>query len=242
LANIANLNSIKSQPHQDAATHMKVIETGDRADRTKQKQNWAKERNNIASFVHDEICPKLIFLLHDMYWIEKSSKCSKVKTRANHCIDQLTNTMSTCKTVLLSLRNHDEGPSLTDSLNAMISNFKVNFEIAVEAEIDIGINQLGIEEQSLVYRSIQEALSNVRKHAHAKHVNITAKKMLHHIHVQVVDDGVGLGQDPMTPSFCLGLKLQKSRTEELGGHFLVQNNSNGKGTQFHLTFPLPLTQ
>lgn len=217
---------------------MKVIETAHGVDKTSQHQDWAKQKINIASVVHDEICPTLTFLLHDMYWIEKISESSTVKTRANHCIDQLTNAMNKCRNVLLDLSPEEEGPSLTESLNGLISNFKINSGFEVTADIGDGINQLGIEQQSVVYRSVQEALTNVSKHAHAKRVTVTAKTMLNQMHVQVVDDGIGLAQGHVPPKFCYGLRIQKHRTQALGGHFSVERNSNGQGTNVHLTFPL----
>ncbi|WP_194945628.1 sensor histidine kinase [Limnohabitans sp. DM1] len=202
------------------------------------QNNWENKTINIASVIHDEICPMLTYMLHDMYWIEKFSECSTVKTRANQCIDQLTNAMNRCRTILLDLPPNDEGPSLTESLDCMISNFKKISDITVSSEIDHLINQLGGEQQSVIYRSLQEALSNVSKHSHAKHVHVTAKIMLHQVQVRVEDDGIGLGSGDLSPAFCIGLKMQKQRAEDLAGHFCIQNNSNGVGTKIHLSFPI----
>ena len=110
--------------------------------------------------------------------------------------------------------------------------------IGLSSEVGANINQLGIEQQSVVYRCVQEALTNITKHSNARQVNVIAKIILRQMHVQVVDDGIGLPEGHVFPSFCLGLNLQKKRTEELGGHFSIQSNSNGKGTKLHLTFPL----
>jgi signal transduction histidine kinase len=197
-----------------------------------------KQRADIASVVHDEICATLTVLLHDFYWIEKTSKANAIKSRANKCIDQLTNTMNSCRSVLMDLRPNEAGPSLTDSLACLIGNFKISSELHVSSEIGSDINQLTINQQSVVYRSVQEALTNITKHSQAKQVHVIAKIILRQMHVQVIDDGVGLVGGSLFPSFCFGLKLQKQRTEELGGHFSIQNNSNGMGTKLHLTFPL----
>ena len=68
--------------------------------------------------------------------------------------------MSSCRNILLDLNPTDEGPSLADALACLVDNFKVRSELLVNSEIDADINQLGIEQQSVVYRSVQEALTN----------------------------------------------------------------------------------
>lgn len=217
---------------------MKAIPTEPGYDQPSHQHDLEQQRHNIANVVHDEICPILNFLLHDMYWIEKNTDNNGIKTRANHCIDQLTKAMSKCRNMLLDLQTHVEGPSLSECLEFTIDIFKTNSEFSVLSEIDPDINQLEAKQQTVIFRSIQEALNNVKKHSHAKHVSVKVKKMLRHMHIVVVDDGIGMEQAHAIPSFCLGLKFQKQQIQDLGGHFSVQKNSNGKGTKIHLTFPL----
>ena len=217
---------------------MKAVATEPDYDQPSHQHDWEKKRDNIANIVHDEICPILNFLLHDMYWIEKNTDNNGIKTRANHCIEQLTKAMSKSRNMLLDLQTHGEGPSLSECLEFTINNFKTNSEFSVLSEIDPDINHLEVKQQIVIFRSIQEALSNVTKHSHAKHVSVKVKKMLSHVHVFVVDDGIGMEQAHAIPSFCLGLKFQKQQIQDLGGHFSVQKNSHGKGTKFHLKFPL----
>jgi two-component system sensor histidine kinase UhpB len=239
LATIVILNSNKSQRHQEAAQHnMKAIKNGKKDVEARHKTDMEKQKGNMASVVHDEICPMLTYLLHDMYWIEKISECKTVKTRASQCIDHLTHAMNRCRTVLLDLRPNEDGPNLTESLNCMIGNFKQISGIAVSSDIDPDINQLESSQQSVVYRSVQEALSNSLKHSHAKHVQVTAKIVNRQVQVRVTDDGIGLGCNEQSPAFCIGLKMQKQRAEELSGHFSIQNNPNGMGTEMHLNFPV----
>lgn len=217
---------------------MKAIATGPGYEQPSHQHDWEQQRDNIANIVHDEICPILNFLLHDIYWIEKNTENNAIKTRANHCIEQLTKAMSKCRNMLLDLQPNSEGPSLSECLECTINNFKTNSEFSVFSEIDPDINHLEVKQQIAIFRSIQEALSNVKKHSHAKHVSVKAKIMLRHIHIVVVDDGIGMEQAHAIPSFCLGMKFQKQQIQDLGGHFSVQKNSNGKGTKIHLTFPL----
>lgn len=197
-----------------------------------------KQRSDISGVLHDEVCSSLTALLHDLYWIEKNTQSKDVKNRSSQCIQQLTTTMSSCRNILLDLNPTDEGPSLTDALACLIGNFKVRSELLVNSEIGADINQLGIAQQNVVYRAVQEALTNITKHSHASQVQVIAKIIRRQMHVQVLDDGIGMPKEHVLPTFCLGLNLQKKRIEELGGHFSIQSNSNDKGTKLHLTFPL----
>ncbi len=217
---------------------MDAIKNGIRDEKSIHQNDKEKQKFDIASVIHDEICPILTFLLHDMYWIEKISECNTVKMRANQCIDQLTNAMNRCRTVLLDLLPNEEGPALSESLDGMFKKINLVSGIAVSSEIDSRINQLGAEQQSVIYRTVQEALSNVSKHSHAKHVHVTAKIILGEVQVRVVDDGIGLGCGDLSPAFCIGVKMQNQRAEDLAGHFSIQNNSNGEGTKILLSFPI----
>lgn len=232
------LNSTKSRTHQASEETIKMNRLNGGCDETSQAKKWDDRKVHMASVVHDEICPTLTFLLHDMYWIEKNADCRTVKTRANQCIDQLTNAMNRCRSVLLDLRPNDEGPSLSESLKSMIANFQQISDLAVSSKINPDINLLGREQQSAVYRSVQEALSNALKHSHAQHINVTAEINLPDVKICIEDDGVGLGCVELSPAFCIGIKVQKQRARDLDGHFSIENHPNGKGTKTQLIFPL----
>ena len=234
-----NIKSSKYQvPQAPEKINIKIIKNSRIDRKTIIKNNSEKQRFDIASVIHDEICPIMTVLLHDLYLIEKISESSTVKIRANKCVDQITDALNRCRLVLLDLLPNEEGPGLTESLDYMFNKIKLVSGIATSSEIDPRINQLKVEQQSVIYRTVQEALSNVSKHSHAKHVHVSAKIVHGEVRVCVVDDGIGFGCLDLSPAFCLGLKMQSQRAKDLAGNFTIKNNSNNIGTQILLSFPL----
>lgn len=94
-----------------------------------------------------------------------------------------------------------------------------------------------------VYRLIQEALQNVRKHARAAQVTVQLQTLPGMIVAQVSDNGVGFDYDQMRwvqvdrPT-SFGLRSMKERVEQAGGTFALTSKP-GMGTTVKASFPLP---
>ena len=90
-----------------------------------------------------------------------------------------------------------------------------------------------------VFRVVQEALHNVRKHAQASHVTVRVCLLSHNCIVEVIDDGVGFQTDAnnAASSNGLGLHIMRDRTQEAGGEWAVYS-APGKGTTIRARFPL----
>ncbi|MDX2008151.1 MAG: sensor histidine kinase [Meiothermus sp.] len=83
-------------------------------------------------------------------------------------------------------------------------------------------------------RITQEALSNVRKHARARQVNVTLSYLDDMVLLDIQDDGLGL-QPPSSGSF--GLRSMRERIEALGGSFALESEP-GQGTTVAVGLPL----
>lgn len=76
-----------------------------------------------------------------------------------------------------------------------------------------------------IYRLVQEALSNVAKHARASHVDLTVSANDRRVNVKLEDDGVGF--DPNQPAAGYGLTGMRERTELLGGQLELHSGAGG---------------
>jgi signal transduction histidine kinase len=87
------------------------------------------------------------------------------------------------------------------------------------------------------YRIVQEALTNVARHAHAKtcHVDLSVDRAGGVLELEVRDDGVGM---PETRRAGVGLSSMRERAEELGGTCVVEPGPEG-GTRVLARLPLP---
>ncbi|MDQ3891822.1 MAG: sensor histidine kinase, partial [Actinomycetota bacterium] len=90
------------------------------------------------------------------------------------------------------------------------------------------------------YRIVQEALTNVARHAHAKtcHVRLLVDQDVDMLEVEVTDDGVGMPKDRIAG---VGLSSMRERAEELGGTCDVEPDPGG-GTRVLARLPLPTSE
>lgn len=95
--------------------------------------------------------------------------------------------------------------------------------------------------QSILFRIVQEALTNCAKHASARTISITLASDMRELRLRIADDGVGF--DPAQlgdPSAAAGLGLitMRERAEFAGGRFCIRSILGG-GTEVRVTFDLP---
>jgi signal transduction histidine kinase len=84
-----------------------------------------------------------------------------------------------------------------------------------------------------IYRIVEEALTNVVRHARARHC-VVELALGDEMTLSITDDGVGLGRDPRAG---VGLLSMRERAEELGGSLTMQT-AEGGGTRILVTLPL----
>ena len=85
-----------------------------------------------------------------------------------------------------------------------------------------------------VYRIVQEALTNVARHAQA-HSCVVRLAVNEEVGLETVDDGVGI---PAECSVGVGLSSMRERASELGGSCVVERAPEG-GTRVLVRLPLP---
>lgn len=90
----------------------------------------------------------------------------------------------------------------------------------------------------MVFRCIQEAMSNALKHAQASNIVITASPVDERIKIAIIDDGVGLAQDWETKK-SVGMSSLSRRMELVGGNLKVSSQPH-QGTRIELTIPIEL--
>lgn len=124
-----------------------------------------------------------------------------------------------------------------------VGEFLTEFGIQTEVEthfdyhVDGGLSLASVAEVQLVC-ILQEALTNVRKHAKANHVGVTISKYslkgIENIHMLIQDDGVGFTLAGSKHNF--GLQTMRERAESVGGSLIITSNQ-GRGTQIECYLP-----
>jgi two-component system NarL family sensor kinase len=92
-----------------------------------------------------------------------------------------------------------------------------------------------VEEQ--LFRIASEALTNIRRHAHARDVDVTLTRKGREIRLTIADDGTGFGRRTRGEGF--GIEGMRERARLVGGRLVVRSNPGG-GTQVVAAVPLDL--
>jgi two-component system CheB/CheR fusion protein len=128
-------------------------------------------------------------------------------------------------------------PPLLDyaGLFAAIESYAQQFSrrtgISVKAECDESSQRLGIDVESLLFRIVQEALTNTLKHAQASEILISLQSQLHYSKLLITDNGVGFDLNRIAKAGPTGLGLLNMREmAEIAGYSYALESTLGKGT------------
>ncbi len=122
---------------------------------------------------------------------------------------------------------------LVSALAELARTFSHRTGIAVDCRLDAYVPALNADVELAAYRIVQESLTNVARHAHARHVGLTMQVSGGRMLVEVLDDGVGLPADRGGGS---GLAGMRERALLVGGRLTVTDRPGG-GVRVGLDLP-----
>ncbi len=189
------------------------------------------ERRMLAADLHDQVLNDLKQVLHrfENYVKEPTDteNAEKIRSMTNQVMREIREVMdSLCPSVLEHL---GLGAAIEDCLRrgSERSGFKVRFRGKVEQE---ELQVLSLIEQSLLYRLVQESITNICKHAEAKTVRATLEKEEETtLVVRITDDGKGIDPTKMRAD-SRGLRYMRLRAELIGATISWMAGENAKGT------------
>lgn len=228
-------------------TQHKAVEEAERRQITQQqlleREIIAREaeRRRIARELHDEIGQLLASLLAGLRAIDDSAADVERTNESQRLQAMVAHTMAELERISVGLHPlalDDLG--LTAALQSQVSQFGAVHRLQAE------ISTAGIEGARLspaveagLYRIVQEALTNVGRHARATHVWVKACKMKNRIVVEIRDNGCGF--EPGTSTHAsgrhLGIQGMLERARMMGGRCLLQSTKD-KGTSVCVTVPI----
>jgi PAS domain S-box-containing protein len=109
--------------------------------------------------------------------------------------------------------------------------------LTVEASLAEGLDGLPPQLCNTIYRVVQEALTNVRKHAGTDRATVEVRRVADEIHVRVCDHGPGFDVEAAR-SQGFGLVGMTERVRLAGGTFWIESQP-GRGTQVNARLPVP---
>ena len=199
------------------------------------------ERRKMARDLHDEVGQALTALRSHTAMAGKHSKSSKVLEQLGQAEVIIDHMFSIVRSMLESLQPTSiDDLGLQEALTKMIAAWQVRNGVDCSCQIDEGVDYLDYEVAVTCYRIIQEALTNIAKHAKAKHASITLSlKRLEGspdftLYLEVNDDGCGMDEI----HYGMGLTGMRERVQALGGEFTLESVGAGKGTRIAARIPI----
>lgn len=198
-----------------------------------------RERKRLAFDIHDGPAQALASALLQLELLEGLTSKSEFQSELRLLRSLLTSALDEMRQSIRELRPRSlEAKNLPDKLASYVQDFKDKTNISVRLEI-AGTNlKLTSSLQITVFRLIQEALSNIQKHADAEEVEIRINIDDSRVEGEITDDGRGFEsevQDEAAETF--GLSGMKERVELLQGELNIQSRP-GQGTLLRFALPV----
>jgi signal transduction histidine kinase len=197
------------------------------------------ERARVARELHDDLGQLLTGLRLELDFIRRGHPDIAASfTTATSIVDS----------AVASLRHLCRGlrPPLLDDLGLEASarqlvaelGKRVEYRVELTADIDEERGPLPREVTLCAYRVLQEALTNVSRHAHAHTVRVEVGRQGDDLRLAVSDDGLGFAIEDLPATSGLGITGMSERAALVGGHLDVASTRLG-GTTVTLLVPLP---
>ena len=202
------------------------------------------ERKRISRELHDELGQSLTVMKLRLSFIEKNLREEEAGLKAEcdsgiRYIDQLIENIRRLSRDLSPTILEDFG--LSAALRWLINNFAKSYTIRVVLDMIDVDSLLPRDSHIVVYRTVQEALTNIGKHSRAKNAFITIRNDGDRVLFHIDDDGAGFdekGAASKSPEEKgLGLTTMKGRVQMVGGTLQIRSEE-GKGTQIILSVPI----
>jgi PAS domain S-box-containing protein len=207
-----------------------------------------EERRRIARELHDETGHALTGIKMNLETIEKEllkgdGLSGVVGERINDIKSQVLKTTEELRRLSYDLR-----PAILDDLGLVptlrwyVENFQKRTGTSVHLQVNEQQKRFPPKIETLLYRVIQEALTNVAKHAQAESVAINLERKDMMASLYITDDGKGFEVRRYFASVpgqrrCLGILGMKERVELSGGTFFIDSEP-GEGTRISIRVPI----
>ena len=216
---------------------------------TEQLRNFAagveavreEERKRIAREIHDQLGQALTVIKLDLAWLQRRlpGHQREYRKKMKSMLQHVDNTIQSMRRIVSELR-----PAILDDLGLVaaiewqVKEFQKRTGIRSRLHTNVEDPNIAPETAAAVFRVIQEALTNVMRHARASRVRIQLDAERQALKVSIVDNGKGMTRTEETDLKSLGIVGMKERISRLGGDFNIVSEP-GKGTRLDIIIPAP---
>jgi signal transduction histidine kinase len=203
-----------------------------------------EERAYIARELHDDLGQLLAALRLDLTLLQQRAQSCASMQPILHSMDGLIVTaITSLRRIASNLRPRalDEG-GLYFALQTLRQEFVQRHPIRVELLADDADLALDDAYSTAIFRIVQEALTNIARHAHAQNVIVALHRIDSQLSISIQDDGRGIDEADMEKSTSFGLLGMRERVWGLRGEISISSGAGGgeaAGTRIDILLPLP---
>jgi signal transduction histidine kinase len=198
------------------------------------------ERRRLARELHDETGQALTSILLGLTAIRAAPTEAEAAEAESNLRELVVDALQDVRSLAVELRPaalDDFG--LVPALERLASTFKERSGILASIDSGLGDERLPPETETVIFRLVQEALTNIVKHAEAHRVSIVLTRRGDGVSAMIEDDGRGFKVEDVRED-ALGLVGMKERLALLGGTFSIES-APGAGTALVAFVPAPST-
>ncbi len=199
-----------------------------------------QERERLAREMHDGLAQEL-GLLHLKLCgaLEHASATPALADALREMVRLTDHAYDEVRQSIFGLRTFvSRGLGLVPTLTEYLHEFSAHNGISVDLEVaDGGVDRLPPATEIQIVRIIQEALSNVRKHARTDHAWVRLQQNGDRVQVVIEDHGKGWDALTLPDRMHFGLQVMRERAEGLGGGLRI-DSMPGQGTRVVATLPV----
>jgi len=199
-----------------------------------------EERKHIARELHDDLGQLLATLRGDLGLLKRHTANNPAARQLQAGMDELLmSAITSLRRIAGNLRPRalDEG-GLYFALESLRHDFAARNGIACSLdanEVDLTLDDAY---STAIFRIVQEALTNIARHARAHAVTLSLYRQDGSLHVNIHDDGRGIAEQDMDKASSFGLIGMRERVWALHGDIAIINDG---GTRIMILLPLPPT-
>jgi signal transduction histidine kinase len=241
-ADSAVLPAHRSAPPTTAskASEIEALRERAREDEALRERAREDERLRLARELHDELGSTLVALKCELSGSSEPSRDVGHPARRQRAATELVDhALGVVRDVVDGLRPMEvERHGLWGAIRLKAGHFERATRIACELDLPADLPQPPLEQASVVFRIVEESLTNVARHAGASRVRVRAQLTDAGLEIAVADDGRGICDVCSPDERGHGLQGMHERVQAVGGRVLIGRGAVG-GTTVSLQVPLP---
>jgi signal transduction histidine kinase len=196
------------------------------------------ERAAIAREIHDDVGGSLTALKFDLAWIARHSSSPQVVSRVQSALETVTHAVESSQRIMHNLRPAILEQGLAAALHWIALRFERRSGVVCLIRLPKQALELPQGVPLVAYRTAQEALTNISKHAQATRVQIDLSLAGGVLSLEITDNGRGVSEEDLAKARSFGIRGLHERATTVGGW--IDLSSGPHGTTLILSVPLDI--